>query len=141
MLDRYIIIDIDQMITDYEDNKVSLEALREQYHELCEKGIGSIDCSKDRVQTSPTNDGMINTMVRKETLEHQIEEYTLFFTVYDPAWGKLTEEEKFILMQFVMHRRKQMAIDNICERFGIEIAEAYRRKNSASNRFRRLMFG
>jgi hypothetical protein len=129
------------MITEYDDNKTALESLEEQYNEICENDIGSIDYSKDQVQTTPTNDGMINALIRKDDLKRKICEYETFFRVYDPAWAKLTDDEKFILMSFVSYRRKQEAIDRICERYSIEVAEAYRRKNSASNRFRRLMFG
>lgn len=141
MLDRYIIIDVEQMIADYEDNKTALEAVIEQYQEICEKDIGSIDYSKDRVQTSPTNDGMINGVIKKDDLKRKLREYDTFFKVYDPAWERLTDKEKFILMSFVSYRRKQDAIDRICDAYTIEVSQAYRLKNEALNRFRRLMFG
>jgi hypothetical protein len=129
------------MITDYDDNKTTLESIEEQYTELCDKDIGSIDYSKDRVQTTPTNDSAASAMVRKEDLEKRIREYSLFFKVYDPAWLRLTEKEKFILMSFVSYRKKQDAIDRICDQYGIEVSQAYRLKNEAASRFRRLMFG
>lgn len=141
MLDRYIIIDVEQMIADYEDNKVTLESITEQYKELCEKDIGSIDYSKDRVQTTPTNDGMINIVVRKEDLQEKINSYNRYFQIYDPAWERLTAKEKFVLTEFAQHKRKQDAVDSICEKYGIEYTWAYNLKKEALARFKRLMFG
>ena len=143
MLDRYIIIDIEQMIADYDDNQTSLEAIREQYNELCEKGVGSIDYAKDRVQISPTDDGMANQIARKEDLQEKIDGYTRFFAIYDPAWERLTEQEKYILTEFckIKYKRKQDAIDNVCEKYGIEVSRAYALRRNALVRFRRLMFG
>ena len=141
MLDRYIIIDVEQMMMDYDDNRTSLEALREQLEELSAKDIGGMDYSRERVQTSEITDSMGVNLIRKNDLEMKIGEYETFFKVYDPAWESLNDDEKFVLMAFCAHQRKQSAADRVCEHYGIEIAEAYRRRNKAVNRFRRLMFG
>jgi DNA repair exonuclease SbcCD ATPase subunit len=143
MLDRYIIIDIEQMISDYDDNKVTLESITEQYNELCEKDIGSIDYSKDRVQSSPVEDAMATAMARKEDLQEKINGYTRYFILFDPAWERLTDKERYILKEFSLYpkREKQKAVDHICDRYGVEVAQVYNLKRDALNRFKRLMFG
>lgn len=143
MFERYIIIDVEQMISDYDDNKVTLESITEQYKELCQKDIGSIDYSKDRVQTSPTDDAMSNLMALKEDLQEKINGYNRFFMRYDPAWERLTDKEKYILTEFATYpkREKQKAIDHICERYELEVSRVYDLRRDAIARFRRLMFG
>lgn len=143
MLDRYIIIDVEQMIADYDDNKVTLDSIGDQYTELCEKDIGSIDYSKDRVQTTPEENAMANSLIRKEDLKANIKELAWFFRVYDPAWHRLTDDEKYILTECckIGYRNKQDAMDNICQRFNIEISKAYSMRRKALDRFKRLMFG
>ncbi|MEN6622663.1 MAG: hypothetical protein ABFD50_14065 [Smithella sp.] len=143
MIEKYILVDVEQMIVDYNDNKVALESITEQYAELCEKGIGAIDYSKDRVQTTPQNDGIANEVIRGITLERQIHTDKADFIRYDKAWSLLTEKERFILTEFSIYpnREKQTAIDHICERYGIENAQVYNLKKSALLRFKRLLCG
>ena len=143
MISKYIMIDIDSMIRDYDDNKTSLASITEQYDELCTKNIGSIDYSKDRVQSSNIEDSMATTMILKEDLQNKINGYNRFFAIYDPAWARLTEQEKYILTEFCLacYRGKQTAADRVCDKYNIETRQAYYKFNQAKDRFKRLMFG
>jgi hypothetical protein len=143
MLDRYIIIDVEQMIADYEDNKATLESLEMQYEELCQKDIGSIDYSKDRVQTMPTEDATGNLVSLKQKLEFDMWEYKWLLKSYDSAWPRLTEKEKYILKEFSLYprREKQKAVDNICDKYNIEVAQVYTLRRAALDKFKWLMFG
>ena len=143
MIEKYLFYDTEQMIADYDDNCETLQSLTEQYAELCEKDIGSIDYSKDRVQTSPTNDSMINDLIRKTTLERDMKTYENDLARYDMAWERLTEKEQYILKEFSLYQRreKQKAIDNICDKYNVEVSWVYEMRKNALKRFKMLMFG
>lgn len=143
MFEEHIVVDIEGIIAKHEDSKATLESIRIQYEELCEKDIGSIDYSKDRVQTSPTNDGMINALILKTETERKIDKYSREIALYETAWERLTDKQRYILTEFSLypHREKQRAVDNICDKYEIESRQAYNLYNEAKDRFKCLIFG
>jgi hypothetical protein len=64
-------------------------------------------------------------------------------SLYEMAWDRLTDKEKFILSEFYQrgYERRQDAIDTLCDEYGIETAQVYNLKTDAVSRFKRLMFG
>lgn len=143
MFEKYIIIDVEAMIADYEDNKATLENLKMQSEELADKDIGSIDYSKDRVQTSPTNDGMINAVILKTEVERKKNSYENDLALYEMAWERLTDKERYILTEFSIYpkREKQNAIDHICDKYAIDTRWAYQLRSDALTKLKTLIFG
>jgi len=61
--------------------------------------------------------------------------------LFDKAWEHLTGEEKEVLRAFCSQDiKKQDAIDLICEQLHCERATAYRKKDAALGRFKKLLF-
>jgi hypothetical protein len=144
MLDRYITYRVDRMIADYEDNKATLEALREDYGEICENlGAKGINYEKDRIQTDVKDDAIANWLVHKAGIEEKINGYANLLTKYETAWNRLTDKEKHILTEFyqIPYERRQAAIDAVCDAYGVDRSQAYNLKNDAIRRFKVLMFG
>jgi DNA-directed RNA polymerase specialized sigma subunit len=143
MLERYIIYRVDRMIADYEDNKAALEALREDYSEICDGPGGTgVNYEKDRIQEAK-DDAIANWLVRKADIEEKINGYANLLTKFETAWGRLADKERHILTEFykVGYERRQDAIDAICDRYNIERTQVYRLKDDAIRRLKVLMFG
>jgi hypothetical protein len=143
LLERYIKYDIERMVREYDDNKATLVSLKEQYKEVCEFDISGMAYDKDRVQTSPKADGIANIVIRRLELEEKINGAERFLSLYEMAWDRLTDKEKFILSEFYQrgYERRQDAIDTLCDEYGIETAQVYNLKTDAVSRLKRLMFG
>ncbi|MEA4986534.1 MAG: hypothetical protein VB095_00515 [Anaerovorax sp.] len=145
MFDKYINYNriAEEMIRNREDNLSALESLKEQYQEIMnDKGLKSIQCDKDRVQKSITNDAVINLVIQKETVKKRIDELNAERKLYDHAWKRLTEEEKRILeVFFKTGSKRQDALDILCEELEREPATVYRKKDEAVKRFKKLLFG
>ena len=74
MLEKYINWDevVIKALRQHEDNRVALTNLREEYAATTD-GIGAVDYSKDRVDSSTDGDSsMVNRLLQKETLEGKI---------------------------------------------------------------------
>lgn len=142
MLERYIKYDIERMVREYDDNKATLVSLKEQYKEVCEFDISGMAYDKDRVQTSPKADGIANIAIRRLELEEKINGAERFLSLYEMAWDRLTDKEKFILSEFYQrgYERRQDGIDRICDEFGVDNRMVYYLKSEATDRLKRLMF-
>ena len=143
--DKYINFNqiVDDMIRNHSDNLMALESLEEMYAELkLNDGVRAIQYDSDRVQTSVNADEMVNLAIQKEMLEKRIKELQEEERIFKKAWDALTQEEQQVLDLFLRTGiRKQEAVDMICDRLHCERATAYRRKDLAVRRFKRLMFG
>lgn len=142
MLERYIKYDIERMVREYEDNKATLVSLKEQYNEVCEFEISGVAYDKDRVQTSPTGDGLTNQVIRRMELEWKINGAEQFLSMYQCAWDRLTDKERFILSEFYKagYETRQEAIDSVSDAYEVDRSQVYRLKDEAIDRLKRLMF-
>ena len=62
---------------------------------------------------------------------------------FQPAWEKLTEEDRMVLDTFYSEANAfgTSAADHIARYFGIEQTSAYKKKNRALDRLTTLLFG
>ncbi|MHC1723269.1 MAG: hypothetical protein AB9836_08715 [Aminipila sp.] len=146
MFDKYINYNrvIEEMIINREDNLSALESLKNQYEELLnDDGLRAIQYDKDHVQKSIKNDAVINLIIQEETVKKRMEELDAERKLYDHAWEHLTKEEKRILEVFFKSgiKKRQDAVDVLCEELEREPATIYRKKDEAVNRFKKLLFG
>ncbi|WP_206460468.1 hypothetical protein [Anaerovorax sp. IOR16] len=144
MFDKYINYNriTEDMIRNREDNLTALESLTEQYAELIAKdGVGAISYEKERVQVSLKNDAMVNNAIQKEAIKKKLDELNTECKLFEKAWKHLTMEERQVLEVFCSQDlKKQDAIDVICEQLHCERATAYRKKDAALGRFKKLLF-
>lgn len=61
---------------------------------------GGIDYSKTRVQCTPSADTVHNAVLRRMAKRDEIAEVDDYFRLFDRAFNRLTQEEKFIITVF-----------------------------------------
>lgn len=145
MFDKYIDYDsvVRKMIERREDNIAALQSLTDQYAELMvDDGVTAIQYDAVAVQTSPTADGMINKAIQREAVKNRLEELEKEQLIFDRAWDRLTDDERYILDTFYMQGLKPGdAVDLLCQGCEREKSTVYRKKDAALSRFKRLLFG
>lgn len=145
MFDKYINFNrvAEEIIKNHDDNMQALESLREQYEKLNnENGVSAIQYDSEPVQTSPTADAIINTVMQKEMVKKRMNELESENRLYIKAWRRLSSEEQQVLETFFAKGfRRQDAVDLLCEQFHCEKTKIYEMKTRAVKRFKRLLFG
>ena len=85
---------------------------------------------------------ILNGITEIDTLRERYRQALEYMGWFTPAWGQLTEDEKFILKGFYMEDgQHDKALDAICERFKIERSSAYNKKNRALAHLTTLLYG
>lgn len=145
MLERYINWDdvAIKMLCQHEDNQVALVNLREEYASVTD-GLGAIDYSKDRVDSSADGDSsMVHRFLQKEALATKIRMLTKEEKQYQRAWDALTDDERCVLTEFFQRGRRpaQGAVDTLCEVYGYESRNIYYMRKEALEHFKRLLVG
>ena len=92
MIQDYLSFNVAKFVSDCYEHKRMLPALIEQLDDL--DGLKGIDPSRDKVQTSPTNSGMINIVLLRSNLSDRISDYQRDIKLLDMALETLTEEER-----------------------------------------------
>ena len=92
MIENYLSFDITRFVADCFEHKKALPSLRLQLADL--DGIKAIDPTRDKVQSSPSNDGMVNLAMLRLKLSAQIEDYERDIEKLDKAMQVLTNEER-----------------------------------------------
>lgn len=146
MFDKYINYNkvAEEMIRNREDNLLTLKSLSYQYDEISkDDGLKGIQYDKAHIKKSPTSDAIINLIIQKEALKKKIDDLSSENKLYDYAWAHLTNEERRILEVFFSGsiKKRQHAVDLLCEEFEREPATIYRKKDEAVIRFKKLLFG
>lgn len=104
---------------------------------------------------SPSNDGMprakepqigervIATGIDKcDVLRNRYRQAKEFMDWFQPAWGQLSSEERFILEEFyIAEGSKTNAIGRVSEKLHVERAQVYRRKDKAVHRLTLFLYG
>ena len=105
-------------------------------------GLGAVDYSKDRVDSTP-DDGMINKYIQKESIKEKIQGLVKEDKQYTRAWEALTDDERRILTEFFQRGRRpaQVAVDTLCDVYGYERTKIYDMRRAALKRFKRLLVG
>ena len=92
MIENYLSFDITRFVADCFEHKKALPSLRLQLADL--DGIKAIDPTRDKVQSSPSNDGMVNLAMLRLKLTAQIEDYERDLEKLEKALQVLTNEER-----------------------------------------------
>ena len=92
MIENYLSFDITRFVADCFEHKKALPSLRLQLADL--DGIKAIDPTRDKVQSSPSNDGIVNLAMLRMKLTAQIEDYERDLEKLDKAMQVLTNEER-----------------------------------------------
>jgi len=82
MLENYIDYRIDKLIADYEVNKITLINLKTQLEDLDGWSSGN---QGERVQSSPSGDGMDKILIRRNQIEGTIAEYEKILNYVDES--------------------------------------------------------
>ena len=139
MLDKYIDYRIDKLISDYEDNRITLINLKTQLESIDGWGGGQ---SGERVQSSPSGDGMDNLIIKRNRLQGAIDEYEKILDIYDRAWNTLNEREQFVLNQFYQkNQSKETACEMVRKKYFIERSQTHEVRKDALNHMKKLVFG
>ena len=92
MIENYLSFDVTRFVADCFEHKKALPSLRLQLADL--DGIKAIDPTRDKVQSSPDNDGMVNLTMLRLKLSAQIEDYERDLEKLEKALQVLTNEER-----------------------------------------------
>ena len=145
MFEKYINYDriAEDMLRSREDNLVALASLWDQWAEVDpEHSIGAIRYDSDPVQSSPSDDSMVNDLIRRESLKAKIRDLENERRMFDRAWAKLSDDEKQILtISYMQGLRTKDAINVICQTFYYERTKAYIMRHDALKHFKKLLFG
>lgn len=132
----------ERMIRAHEDNMTALEIKREQLKEMeaATGGLKAIQYDKDRVQTTPTSEGMVNALIQKEELRQAVRDLETENRLYTRAWGMLADDEKNVLRVFFQQGlSKEDAVCMIGEQYECERTKVYDMRRSSLQRFKQFL--
>ena len=135
MIQNYLNFNVAKFVSDCYEHKSILPALQEQLDEI--DGIKAIDPSRDKVQTSPTNDGLINTMLLRANLAERIADYQRDINLFERACQTLTEDEREAI-DICFNGRN---IARQCRERHIEERTLYHRRKRALNKLSKAIAG
>lgn len=92
MIENYISFNIEKFVADCYEKKKMLPSLYETLRDI--DGQKGIDPTKDKVQTSPTNDAVHNAAMLRIKIERKIADYEQDIKILQKAKNTLTDAEK-----------------------------------------------
>ena len=85
---------------------------------------------------------IINGIEDIDVMKERYRQASEFMEWFNPAWEKLSEDERYVLEAFFMDEGKCSSGDEaVAAHFGIERASAYRKKNRALDHLALLLYG
>ena len=135
MIENYLSFDITRFVADCFEHKKALPSLRLQLADL--DGIKAIDPTRDKVQSSPSNDGMVNLTMLRLKLTAQIEDYERDIEKLDKAMQVLTNEER----EAIDICFNGESIQDQCLDLNIEERTIYNRRKKALSKLNSALIG
>ena len=135
MIENYLSFDITRFVADCFEHKKALSSLRLQLADL--DGIKAIDPTRDKVQSSPSNDGMVNLAMLRLKLTAQIEDYERDIEKLDKAMQVLTNEER----EAIEICFNGESIQDQCLDLNIEERTIYNRRKKALSKLNSALIG
>lgn len=135
MIENYLSFDITRFVADCFEHKKALPSLRLQLADL--DGIKAIDPTRDKVQSSPSNDGMVNLAMLRLKLTAQIEDYELDLEKLEKAMQVLTNEER----EAIDICFNGESIQDQCLDLNIEERTIYNRRKKALSKLNSALIG
>ena len=135
MIENYLSFDVTRFVADCFEHKKALPSLRLQLADL--DGIKAIDPTRDKVQSSPSNDGMVNLAMLRLKLSAQIEDYERDLEKLEKALQVLTNEER----EAIDICFNGESIQNQCLDLNIEERTIYNRRKKALSKLNSALIG
>jgi DNA-directed RNA polymerase specialized sigma24 family protein len=135
MIENYLSFDITRFVADCFEHKKALPSLRLQLADL--DGIKAIDPTRDKVQSSPSNDGMVNLAMLRLKLSAQIEDYERDLEKLEKALQVLTSEER----EAIDICFNGESIQDQCLDLNIEERTIYNRRKKALSKLNSALIG
>ena len=135
MIENYLSFDITRFVADCFEHKKALPSLRLQLADL--DGIKAIDPTRDKVQSSPDNDGMVNLTMLRLKLTAQIEDYERDIEKLEKALQVLTNEER----EAIDICFNGESIQDQCLDLNIEERTIYNRRKKALSKLNSALIG
>lgn len=135
MIENYLSFDVTRFVADCFEHKKALPSLRLQLADL--DGIKAIDPTRDKVQSSPDNDGMVNLAMLRLKLTAQIEDYERDIEKLDKALQVLTNEER----EAIDICFNGESIQDQCLDLNIEERTIYNRRKKALSKLNSALIG
>ena len=127
-----------QFIIDHTD-----EAVRSEYHKMTGVGSPSYSGMPKAHNPNAAEDRIINCIEEIDVLKERYRQAQEYMEWFNPAWNKLSEEERYVLECFYEDDdcSSTAAVYSICDRFGIERTSAYKKKNRALDKLVIHLYG
>ena len=135
MIQNYLNFNVAKFVADCYEHKKILPALQEQLVEL--DGVKGIDPAMDKVQVSPTNDGVIRIAILRANLSERISDYQRDINLLEKACETLTEDEREAID--ICFNGQNVARQ--CEDRHIEERTLYNRRKRALNKLSKAIAG
>jgi hypothetical protein len=135
MIENYLSFDVTKFVADCFEHKKALPSLRLQLADL--DGIKAIDPTRDKVQSSPSNDGMVNLAMLRLKLTAQIEDYERDIEKLEKALQVLTNEER----EAIDICFNGESIQDQCLDLNIEERTIYNRRKKALSKLNSALIG
>jgi DNA-directed RNA polymerase specialized sigma24 family protein len=135
MIENYLSFDVTRFVADCFEHKKALPSLRLQLADL--DGIKAIDPTRDNVQSSPSNDGMVNLAMLRLKLTAQIEDYERDLEKLEKALQVLTNEER----EAIDICFNGESIQDQCLDLNIEERTIYNRRKKALSKLNSALIG
>ena len=135
MIENYLSFDVTRFVADCFEHKKALPSLRLQLADL--DGIKAIDPTRDKVQSSPSNDGMVNLAMLRLKLTAQIEDYERDLEKLEKALQVLTNEER----EAIEICFNGESIQDQCLDLNIEERTIYNRRKKALSKLNSALIG
>jgi hypothetical protein len=135
MIENYLSFDVTRFVADCFEHKKALPSLRLQLADL--DGIKAIDPTRDKVQSSPSNDGMVNLAMLRLKLSAQIEDYERDIEKLEKALQVLTNEER----EAIDICFNGESIQDQCLDLNIEERTIYNRRKKALSKLNSALIG
>ena len=135
MIENYLSFDVTRFVADCFEHKKALPSLRLQLADL--DGIKAIDPTRDKVQSSPSNDGMVNLAMLRLKLTAQIEDYERDLEKLEKALQVLTNEER----EAIDICFNGESIQEQCLDLNIEERTIYNRRKKALSKLNSALIG
>ncbi len=132
-----------QAVRDYRIMKRNIENtpddIKAKYGKMVGVGSPNVDGMPHAHDPKAGEERIVNGIEEIDVMKERYRQALEFMDWYLPAWNNLNEDEQFVLRTF--YRDGYGAAEEIANRYQIERASAYRRKNRALDKLTLLLYG
>ena len=125
----------------YEQMCLAVENLQAEIRRLerAAQGVGGGSRESGKSVTT-REDWLIGNLARRQELEWNLEQTGRWLAVVDRGLTQLPEQDR-LLLEGLFVRGKTGAVEDLCDRLGVEKSTLYRRRDEALRRFTLLLYG